>query len=157
MKIKLPKIMKDAHIKALSQGLTPEPRVEDYKNLKWYLLHTNESLILGDISCLNQIDGSQIFKSITVNNEKINNVFLPISNTKLLIGTSLNIIPQVEVNIINKATARCSREFFIYSRYSQNINSLVPLIGKESDIVSKEEIKSIVTEIILGYKIGIHN
>jgi hypothetical protein len=154
---KLPKLMKDGHIKALLKGLTPEPRVEDYNQLKWYLYNTDDSLILGDIACLSEVSGSIKYKSFTFNDDEIINIFLPISDTKLLIGTSSDIIPQVKIENINEAIAKCSREFFIYSKNCQNITSLIPLIGKESEIISEQEIKHMVNEIILEYKIGLLN
>ncbi len=157
LEMELPRFMKEGHIKALGQGLTPEPRLEDYKELKWYLYNTNASLILGDIACLSEVNGPIRYKSITFNDDEVKNVFLPISNTKILIGTSLDTIPQVDVDNINEAIVKCSREFFIFSKYCPNKTTLDPLIGQESEIISKGEIKQAVTEIILGYKIGLLN
>ena len=153
IKEKLPKWMKDGHIKGLSQGLTPEPRVKEYQRLKWYLFKTGGALILGDIGCLFEVEGIKRFKSITFEDDEIKNIFLPISDMQILIGTSLPAIPNVDHNFINKKIAKCSREFFICSKNCPGIASLLPLLGSESEIISKEEIEQAVEEIILEYKV----
>src|SRR3989339_11523 len=128
---KLPKLMKDGHIKSLLKGLTPEPRVEDYRKLKWFLSNTDGSLILGDIACLSEVSGLTSYKSFTFIDDEIINVYLPISDRKILIGTSFDTIPQIKIDNINEAIAKCSREFFIYSKNCENKTSLIPVIGKE--------------------------
>lgn len=152
IKSKLTKFAKEGHIKALSQGLTPETRVQDYQQLKWYLYNTDNSLILGDIGCLFEINGLKRFKSINFKDDEIINIFLPISNTQMLIGTLHSKISNLDINLINKEIAKCSREFFIYSRNCTQIESLISLIGSEAEIISKEEIIQSVNEIIYQYK-----
>jgi hypothetical protein len=138
----LPKIVKDGHIKGLSKGLTPEPRVEDYMRLKWFVYDCAKSLILGDVGCLSEtMEGK--FKFLTFKGDEIRNIFLPIAENQILISTSLSETPHVDFNIINNEIAKCSREFFICSKYSPDICSLVPLLGSETEIISKEELGSI--------------
>jgi hypothetical protein len=154
MKRVAPKGTKEGHIKGLSQSLTPEPRVNSYRILHWFLIDSELPLILGDIGCLFEFTIGRRFRSIDFGEDKINNVFLPIANKKLLIGTSLSTIPHVDINLINGEIAKCTREFFISSKRSDELLSLIPLIGSKSELISKEELKQIANEIVKNIKLN---
>jgi hypothetical protein len=145
----LPKWIRTAHIKGLSKGLIPEPRVEEYRQLRWFVYESNESIILGDIGCLFEVSGTRKYKSLTLNDDEIINVFLPISYKQILIGTSLSGIAFPDFKLINEAIAKCSRNFFICSEQSPDKVSLIPLLGKEAELITKEEIEEITKEIFL--------
>ncbi len=149
-----PKAMKEGHIKGLIQSLTPEPRVEDYKSLRWFIYNSNELLILGDIGCLIEVEGERRFKSMNVEDDVIKNIFLPISERQILIGTSLSTITHVNINILNETIAKCSREFFISSKYCTAKQSLIYLLGSETGIYSKEEIEQIAKNIFYEYSVN---
>lgn len=152
VKIVTPKAIKEGHIKGLSQTLIPELRVETYRGLRWFLSDSGGPLILGDIGCLFEFMGGKRFRSIDLTDDDIKNIFLPISNGKVLMGTSLAAIPHMDLNVINEEIAKCSREFFISSKRSVDILSLVPFIGNESEIISKEELETIAKENIKNFK-----
>ncbi len=143
-----PRAIREGHIKGLSQGLTPEARVEDYKGLRYFVYNSEESLILGDVGCMFETMGKRRFKSITFEDDKIINLFLPISDRQILIGSSHSGNPQISSKNLNKEIAKCSREFFICSKRSQDIASLVSLLGSETGIISKEEVEQMAEEII---------
>lgn len=149
-----PKSMKEGHIKALIQSLTPELRVEDYKSLRWFTYNSNELLILGDIGCLIEVEGERRFKSMNVGDDVIKNVFLPISERQILIGTSFSTITNVNINILNETIAKCSREFFISSKNCPIKQSLVYLLGSETGIYSKEEVEQIAKNIFYEYRVN---
>jgi uncharacterized protein with HEPN domain len=151
-----PKAMKEGHIKGLTQSLTPEPRVEDYKSLRWFVYNSKELLILGDIGCLIEVEGERRFKSLNVEDDVVKNIFLPISETQLIIGTSHSTFPPVDIDYLNEMMARCSREFFISSENSLTKQALVDLLGSEPGIYSKEEIERIAKNIFKRFSIN-HN
>jgi hypothetical protein len=150
----LPKINKKGHITALSQGLIPDVRAEMYRQLRWFVFNCNEAIVLGDIGCLFEITGAKRFNSINFQNDIILNIFLPISDRKILVGTSLSGIPNVDLNLINLEIAKCSRDFFICSKKLSNINTLVPKLGTDVDIISRNEIEGAVEELFQEYKPG---
>jgi hypothetical protein len=152
----VPKAMKEGHIKGLTQSLTPEPRVEDYKSLRWFIYNSNELLILGDIGCLIEVEGERRFKSMNVEDDVVKNIFLPIAKRQILIGTSLSAITRVNINNLNEMIAKCSREFFISSEYCPVKQSLVYLLGSETGIYSKEEVEQIAKNIFYKFSID-HN
>ncbi|MDP3182813.1 MAG: DUF4238 domain-containing protein [Desulfobaccales bacterium] len=149
----LPKATVEGHIKGLSQGLIPEPRVQDYLLLRWFVINCRNPLILGDIGCLFETKGTRRFKPINSHDDEIINIFLPISDKQILIGTSLSNPPQINLNLINTAIAKCSREFFICSEQNKEIASLISLLGKEAEMMSKEEIENIVNKIIIKLRV----
>jgi hypothetical protein len=150
----LPKAMKKGHITALSQGLIPDVRAEMYRQLRWFVFNCNEAVILGDIGCLFEITGEKRFNSINFQNDIILNIFLPISDGKILVGTSFSGIPNVDLNLINLEIAKCSRDFFICSKKSSNIITLLPKLGKDVEIMTRNEIEEAVKELFQEYKPG---
>ncbi|MGB8991673.1 MAG: hypothetical protein WCD80_06425, partial [Desulfobaccales bacterium] len=143
--------VKEGHIKTLSHELIPKQRLNTYQLLHWFLINVNTPLILGDIGCLFEFDSGKKYRSIDFKDDNIINIFLPISNNKILIGSRFPEIPQMNYNIINENIAKCSREFFISSNCSEYILSLVPLIDSESEMVSKQELEQMVREIVQDY------
>lgn len=147
----LPRMIKEGHIKSLLQEFISNPRVEDYKQLKWIVLFSERSIILGDMGCLSETMGLGNFKIITFKNDKIKNIILPISDKKLLIGTSLNELPDMDIKLLNEEIVKHSREFFISSNKSAEISSLVPLIGNKKEIVAMEDVEQMAREIFSKY------
>ena len=146
LKNSLPALIKEAHIKALGKGLVPEPRVEKYRLLKWFVCQSETDLILGDVGCLFAIKGGKRYKSITFADEEIQKIYLPISYDHILIGTPLHSVPEIDFKAINDAFARCSRDYFVSSKSSPEIVSLSLRIGEEADLISNEELEEIVRE-----------
>jgi hypothetical protein len=147
IKRSLPAAAKEGHIKALVKGMVPEPRAEGYRLLRWFVRKSKSLLILGDIGCLFETTGVKRFKSLNDKDDKIKNVFLPISSDRLLVGTSLSAAPDIDFKVINEAVAKCSRDFFVCSESSIDMESLHSLIGEDSEIISKEELEQIVKDI----------
>ncbi|WP_017314601.1 DUF4238 domain-containing protein [Mastigocladopsis repens] len=141
----LPKVVRETHNQALAENPAPEIRANIYRELQWFVYKSNIPLILGDTGCLFEISGSRRFKSFHDKEDKIKNVFLPIASNLLLIGTNSE-ISQINLKAINEAIAKCSREFFVCSEYSVDINNLLPLIGKESELMKQSELEQIISK-----------
>lgn len=143
-----PKATREGHIKGLSGSLTPDKRVEDYNRLHYFICSFDEPLILGDMGCIFDTisKGKRKFKSLDLEDDKVINLFLPISDSQILIGSMHTGIPQINVKLLKEEIAKCSREFFICSQISHDIVCLVPLIGSDTGIISKEEVKQLAEE-----------
>ncbi|MDP2046892.1 MAG: hypothetical protein Q8L00_11845, partial [Deltaproteobacteria bacterium] len=76
----------------------------------------------------------------------IRNIFLPISDKKLLIGTSLDELPDLDIKLLNKEIAKHSREFFISSNDSTEISSLISLIGSKKETLYREDVEQMAKE-----------
>jgi hypothetical protein len=146
---KLPTIAKEGHIKALAKSLIPEPRVEDYRKLNWYLCKSSEPLILGDVGCLFEVEGKKKFISLSGKEDVLKNIFLPISADTLVVGTVSAAMPRIDFKSINENFAKYSRDFFVSRESSSEMLKLLAILGTEAEILSKDEIEQLVREVIL--------
>lgn len=146
---KIPTVAKEGHIKALAKSLIPEPRVEEYRKLNWFVAKSDRPLILGDIGCLFEVAGKKKFISLSGKEDDLKNIYLPLSTDTLVVGTATATMPQVDFSIINEGFAKFSREFFVCRESSSEMQKLLLVIGTEAEILSQEEIEELIREIIL--------
>lgn len=146
----LPAMLKETHIMTLSKDLIPEPRVENYRSLKWFVCYSKIPLILGDVGCLFEVSGNR-YKSLDSKDE-LKNIFLPISSHQMLVGTLSNSAPRINFRSLRKEYVKRSREHFICSKPSKEMDLLASSIGEEAEIISKAELEKIVKEIITKRK-----
>jgi len=133
----------------LAKSLLAEPRVADYQKLHWYVRKSAEPLILGDMGCLFEVREPKKFKSLNDKEDEIVAAYVPISSDTMILGTNSSGMSQIDFREINKTFAKCSREFFVCREFSENIRILLPSIGVEAEIISQEELKQLVNEMIL--------
>lgn len=144
----LPTAVKDGHIKTLAKHPAPEPRSEAYQSLIWSVREVDDALILGDIGCLFEIAGERRFKPFDDKGDTIVNVYFPIASRKLLLGTSKSEAPDVDITNVNKATSKCSYEYFVCSERSTANNVLSRSIGDWAGILTKQEMEQLLNEIL---------
>jgi hypothetical protein len=142
----IPNIAREGHIKALAKNLVPEPRMEVYRQLHWFVCKSNVPLILGDVGVLFEVAGVKQFMSLTGKEDELKAAFLPISSDTMVVGTSFSEVPKVNFGTLNEAIARHSRDFFISGQVSPEIESLQPLLGTRAEIFSEQEIEQILME-----------
>ena len=145
---KLPTMTKEEHIKTLAKSLIPEPRVEDYRRLNWFVCKSDEPLILGDVGCLFEVAGKKRFISLSGKEDDLKNIYMPISSDTLVVGTSSATMPQVDFTSINENSAKISREFFICREASRETQKLQTILGAEAEIFGNDEIEQLVREVI---------
>lgn len=145
---KLPTIAKEGHIKALAKSLIPEPRVEDYRKLNWFVCKSNEPLILGDVGCLFEVESKKRFVSLTGKKDDLKSIYLPISSDILIFGTTSTTMPEVNFKVVNENSAKISRDFFVCREYSTEMQKLQTVLGTEAEILSKDEIEQLIREVI---------
>jgi len=138
--------VKQAHIRSLLKTLVSEPRVNSYKKLRWFVRRTTKPLILGDVCCLFRLDSG--FKSLGGTEDTIENVYLPIASDCIVVATAKDEVPEVDVRTVNEMSARVSRHFFIASVRAEEIENLSGLLGADCDIVSKNEIEALMTDLL---------
>jgi len=103
---------------------------------------------LGDIGCLFEIAGERRFKPFDDKGDKIVNVYFPIASRKLLLGTSHSAAFDVDVSDVNKATSKCSYEYFVCSELSTANDALSHSIGDWAGILTKREMEQLLSEIL---------
>ena len=107
--------MRVSFIDALSRGLEDNPRVRAYRELTWCVVRATEPLILGDSVCVFEVDGERPFKPWDDETTPTKRIFMPLSPHRLLIGSRDDALPTVDVSALNRASSRCSLEFFVSS------------------------------------------
>jgi hypothetical protein len=148
MKSLLPKAVRDGHIRTLAKHPAPEPRSEAYQSLNWTVREVADALVLGDIGCLFEIAGERRFKPFDDKGDKIANVYFPIASRKLLLGTSHSAAFDLDVSNVNKATSKCSYEYFVCSELSTANNALSAVLGDWAGILDKKEMEQLLNEIL---------
>jgi hypothetical protein len=141
--------LKNGHIRALSQNLLPAQRIEKYNSLKWSVCNSTIPLILGDVGCLFEVSGKR-YKSLDSKEDEIKNIFLPISSNKILVGTSSNHKPKINFKHFRKIYAEHSREYFVCSKNSREMESLSSNLGKKAKILTEEEMEQIIESVFLS-------
>ena len=144
----IPDIAKKGHIKALAKNLIPEPRVEVYQQLSWFVVKADRALILGDVGCLFEVENKEKYFSLNNKDDKLKSVYLPISSDTLIVGTSLSSPLIIDFKRLNEKFAKGSRDFFICRESTSEIVTLHASLGAEAEILSKAEIIQIVKEVI---------
>jgi len=146
---KLPTLVAEGQIKTLAKSLIAEPRVDNYRQLRWHVRKSEKSLILGDVGCLFEVRGAKRFKSLTDKDDEIVAAYVPISSDTMVVGTNSSEVSQSHFGEMNKTFAMCSREFFVCRESSEDVRILLLSIGAEAEIISHEELRQLVKEIIL--------
>jgi hypothetical protein len=146
-KQRLPSITKEHHLKTLAMSLVPEVRVESYKKLHWTIREASIPLVLADVGCLFVVDGYTKWISLAGKDEIIRFAFLPISTTKLVVG-SLDDCPNVlDFAHINSQMLSRSRDFFVTGIKNEYTETLYDLLGTDAQLLTDEEIQRIVEEV----------
>lgn len=151
MKSLLPNAVREGHIRTLAKHPAPEPRSEAYQSLNWTVRDVADPLILGDIACLFEIAGERRFKPFDDKDDKIANVYFPIASRKLLLGTSQSAVVELDVSLVNEATAKCSYEYFVCSGLSTANDALSRSIGDWAGILSTLEMEQLLNEILADF------
>jgi hypothetical protein len=71
-----------------------------------------------------------------------------------LVGTRYSALPPMDLKAFVNATAKCSYDYFVSSRSSQEVENLSRAIGQWSGILTKEEIEQILNGFINDIEFG---
>ncbi len=151
MRSALPQLVKESHNDTLVKIPVSKTGADAYRQMRWFHYSFNKSaVILGDCGCLFEIAGVKNYKILNDKDEKLRQVFLPIAANKVLIGT-ISGTPRLDIKKLNRAMAKCSQGFFVYSEFSEGMAKLVSLIGMESEILSKVDLEKIISKVLQSY------
>lgn len=145
-----PSLIKESHNEVLQKNLFLETRIKTYKSLNWFIDISITPLFLGDIGCLFQ-DKKDNYIFLDCQNE-IKNIFLPISSTQMLIGTSLNSCPKINYESFRIEYIKHCREFFISSKQLPELVSSIPHIGEKSSVINNKVIEEMIDNTISNLK-----
>jgi hypothetical protein len=146
MAAELNNVVKQAHIKSLSERLVSEPRMEHFQKFQWFVRRSTEPLILGDVCCLFEIDSK--FKSLGGVQENIQRIHVPISSDCVIVANVTDEVPSINPVQLNEASAKVSRNYFVAHESSSENVRLQALLGTESEPLTTAEMAQILKEVI---------
>lgn len=142
------KSAKSGHIKALLNNHVPPIKISVYEKLNYQVVTTDDFKIpLGDSGVIFKIDGEPVYKPYFEVDNKLIAVILPISSTKLLIGSAKKY--SLNISEIPYAIASCSLDYFITSEKSPANQNLVKHISENAKLVTESEIENILSDLIM--------
>ncbi len=158
---KLPLIVDETHIKhieTLSKDLTPTARIKKYMCLNWFLfVDSPGSFVLGDIGPITISTTSFKFNTLLFNNDDASEIYMPISDRHLLVGSLFapDKLKPINSDFINKATASLSIEYFIATKQTEREFEYSNLIGNNTDLfkifdTTPAEMEQAILEGLLG-------
>jgi hypothetical protein len=101
---------------------------------------------LGDSGVIFNIDGEREFKPYFEKGNKLLAVILPISSTRLLVGSINDYF--FNINKIPEAIASCSLEYFISSEESLVNGNLSKVISQNTALLTQSEIDEILLSLM---------
>lgn len=144
----LEKSAKSGHIKALLNSHAPPIKVSAYEKLNYQVVSTgNVKIPLGDSGVIFNINGEPAYKPYFEIDNKLKAVMLPISSTKLLIGSAKKY--SLNISEIPYAIASCSLDYFITSEKSPANQNLVKHISENAKLVTESEIENILSDLVM--------
>lgn len=137
--------VKTGHIKAmLASNKVTTPKLKWYEQLNYSILETNnEEIPLGDSIILFHVRNERQFKNFLDDKKSLLAVILPISPKRIICGSkNKNYTPDFVA--LRQAIISNSKEFFLFCRHEDYLDSLKDSISINSHILSYEEVKNIV-------------
>lgn len=144
-----PAAMKGGFIDSMSRNLAMEERVALYAPYTWFTCAAPIPLILSDSTCIFETTGARRFKAIDVEKiEETRRIYLPLCSETLLVGVRGSGRPTINWSMLNKASARCSYEFFISSREIPADSHLIKSQGVWSGVLDKKEFHHLLSDVM---------
>lgn len=139
----IPDLTKNAHINSLVSPFSEVERSKIHQKLSFWTYRPEElSLILPD-TCLAFLMTGKC-APVSQKGDKIESVIVPISANVAIIGLAKGAIHPTGATI-NRVLASCAKEFFISNSKTSDLQRLSSRIGKNAVMLSKAEIKSILS------------
>jgi hypothetical protein len=103
--------------------------------------------MLGDCTCVFETVGKRRFKPLSDEDDELRRVFLPISHDRILVGTPIRSDPQLDLGLLNRASSRCSYEFFVSATRLRSDSPLLKTIGDWSGVLNDQELNALMNEL----------
>ena len=134
----LPKVAKDAHIKALANMMEEQKAPPWFKPARWELIEFEEqAVILGD-SCMFAVSRNGIPCSILRAAKDWQSIYFPISSSQVLIAHQYEKTFLLTLEEINKASAEIAYSY-IYASHLDRILEFSGQIGNKATFFTEEE------------------
>ena len=147
----LPRIVERGQIRALQKSLVPVERIEGLKKLEWRVLTVEvpNHFVLPDCAAIASNPSGHLQPLVIRSNDEISWIAMPISASKVLVGYSGQVSP--ELLNLNEYFAKCSLELFVSSTLQPDLEPLAAQIGEVLEIVTHDLIEESFS--IAGHKL----
>jgi hypothetical protein len=150
-RVEIPKMLKNTsksgHIDGLKISIAPRVKVDIYKKMKFSLIEKCKDFFpFGDSIIIFELLGERAFKAICNEDDLIRAVYLPLASDLILVGQFIDEDPNL--SHIPMAIAQCSLEYFISASNNNTNQNLQTHIGEYAYLASKEEIDTMLMNII---------
>lgn len=134
--VTLPVSIRDAHAKALSSSVAPDPRIEALATLKWTSISVepHSHFILPDCIALSRVKGTEAeyVPYLLHSNDELETVLLPFSSAQILIGSRDAVVQEIDSEEVNRAAAECAFDFFVSSTGDEKTFTISKNVGAGS-------------------------
>lgn len=136
-----PQIAKESHNKALATLPTKSNERETWlRKLVWRVVESPIDLALPDCVALGVDTAGRALPFATSGVKDIQEVLLPLSSRRLLVGTAVNVSPTFDISHFNQAAAACSHTYFLRASRTPETLALLSSIGTRSTVALDEVI-----------------
>lgn len=138
----LSEVAKQAHIKSLRESFEQSPRVNLHSQLEYFTHEAEGDFILPDTTLAFALSSG--CAPFTQKKDQIEQVILPVSSKSAIIGLRKGAALRTGASI-NRMLASCSYQNFIAKQQLDCFSQLAHRIGRNAELVSKSEMKRIVS------------
>lgn len=131
-------------LRALERAVSPEVKVAWYERLDFSVFDTQVALPLGDSAVIFEVSGDRRFTTFTSADDNLLAAYLPLSPSKVLVGTSPGFVPRLED--LPEAIARCSYEYIVAASDAPEVRELSQLISENAELLSEETMQGLLSE-----------
>lgn len=130
----------NAQRRTLAANLAPEQRVKTLAKLQWSVCEAQpHTYILADVGPVGVFPGESAIELLIKHVSVPRAVYLPISHSRLLVGSGEDDAGVPDEDALNWAAAELSRECFVASRSSDAERRLHGTLGRRANPLSAEE------------------
>lgn len=138
----------EAHVKAMMKSINPQLRIDFARRLNWFIIVRQAgSFVLGDVGVVSIIGAEGRLKSLPDVSDDVQQMWLPIGDTHLLIGAK-ELPVYLNNEEINIGTASLSNDFMISSRNSEYEKLLAETLGTRPGLITDNELENLVKEVL---------
>jgi hypothetical protein len=148
LSMKLPELIKQGHIKALTKNpLPPKITVDFARQFQWFLVvRENAHMILGDVGVVMKTGTGSDAKLQSLPVENVDQLWLPISDTHVIMGVKDRALISYDFDLLNSETAAISSDFFVSKTNTEREARYASLQATRSTPFTDDLLQEIVSE-----------
>lgn len=141
--------IREGHNRSLVGNPSAEGLARRFSEWNWWLLHSEELLILGDSVCVFQYDDrASAFRAFPDFSKPMVRIWLPIATHRVLVASPARKCPKLDPAKLNKSSARCSIDHFVSFCRLPESSALPTRVGDWAGILTEAEQSQIAGDLL---------